>query len=85
MSHKPGQCAACRRSGPYATKPGPLLVSEQLIDGALDFYRVPMRHVRVQHGRLDLAMAEQLLDVAKIRSCIEEVGGEGVPTMPSAA
>ncbi len=79
MSPTFGQCAACPRSGPYATKPGRLLASEQLIDGALDFYRVFTRHVRVQHGRLDLAVAEQLLDVAKLRSRLEEVGGEGVP------
>ncbi len=79
MSHKPGQCAACRHSGPYATRPAPLRVSKQFIHGALDFYRIPARHVRVQHGRLDPAVAEQLLDIAKVRSCLEEVGGEGVP------
>ena len=66
------------RSGPYATETGPLFVSEQLIDGALDFYRVPVptRHVRITHGRLDLAVAEQLLDVAKFRSRLEDVGAK---------
>ncbi len=57
MSFMFGQCAGGRRSGPYATKPGPLLVSEQFIHGALDFYRVPTRYVRVQDGRLDLGVA----------------------------
>ena len=85
MLYKPGQRAACRSSGPYTTKPGSLLVSEQLIDGALDLYRVLTRHVRIKHGRLDLAVAEQLLDVAKIRSCLEEMGGEGVTPMPHSA
>ena len=82
MSQMLGQSDERRHSGPYATNPALLLVSKQFIDGALDLYRVPTRHVRVQHSRLDLAMAEQLLDVAKIGSCFEEVGGEGVGCIP---
>ena len=35
--------------------------------------------IGVQPGRLDLAVAKQLLDMVKIRSRFEEVGGEGVP------
>ena len=72
-----GQSGARRHSGPYATNPALLLVSKQFTDGALDLYRVPTRHCR-----LDLAMAEQPLDVAKIGSCFEEVGGEGVGCIP---
>ncbi len=79
MSQMLGQSGERRHSGPYATNPALLLVSKQFIDGALDLYRVPTRHVRVQHRRLDLAVPEQPLDVAKIRSPLEEVGGERVP------
>lgn len=38
-----------------------------------------MQHMGVDHGRLDVAMAQQLLEGANVGAAFEQVRGEGVP------
>jgi len=48
-----------------------------MVDGATAERARASRHDDV--GSVERAVAEQLLDIAKVRSCLEEVGGERVP------
>ena len=51
----------------------------QAIERAFHSARALVRHVRVDHRRLDARVAEQLLDRADVVAVLEEVRRKGVP------
>ena len=53
--------------------------------GALDAVAVAIENVGVDHGGLELGVAEELLDGSDVVAGEEEMGGEGMPLMPSSA
>src|SRR5262245_38176860 len=50
----------------------------QAVAGAEDAERASLQHVRVDHRRRDVAVAEQLLHRPDVLPVLEEVRGEGV-------
>lgn len=65
-----------------------LLVStgvwSQLVEGAPHPSRGLAPHVGVDHGRADIAVAEELLDRADVLAGFEQVGREAVAVIPRA-
>ena len=57
----------------------------QPIRGAGDAERASVEDVGVDHRRLEVAVAEQLLDGADVRSVLEQMAGEAMPLMPISA
>src|SRR5437867_4183882 len=50
----------------------------QSVDGARHTAATALEHVRVDHGRADVAMTEQLLDRPDVVTVLEQVGRERV-------
>ena len=55
-----------------------MLSEVEFVGGADDAVGAAVEDVGVDHGRLDVAVAEEFLDGADVVSVLEEVGGEGV-------
>jgi hypothetical protein len=55
------------------------------VEGTLHASAAAVEQVRVDHGRADVLVTEQFLDGANIVSSLKQVGGEGMPLMPSSA
>jgi hypothetical protein len=45
----------------------------------------PVHDVRVDHGRRDISVTQQLLDRADVVAGLEQMSGKGMPVMPRAA
>ncbi len=51
---------------------------EDPIRGASDRTRAPVEDMRVDHGRTDVVVAQELLDRPDVMAIVQQVGGEGV-------
>jgi hypothetical protein len=56
--------------------------SSQRIDGAFDPSTAAVEDVCVDHGRREVAVAQQLLDRPDVVAALEQVGREGMTVMP---
>lgn len=54
-------------------------IASQPVQWTPDTRRSPMKHVRVDHRRLDVAMAQQLLNRSNVRAAFKQVRGKGMP------
>ena len=74
--------ASARHEGSFAENAASGL---QPICRAGDAQRASVEDVGVDHRRLEVAVAEELLDGANVRAVLEQVGGVAVTLMPISA